>query len=178
MIMQSLRSAKGELGWQGISGIALLVLAGVFHWLVVAPLEQQTSLMHERIDAARENAAHARMRGGKDELPKDLGAFYGSLLEEKDVTDVMGVIYGTAEAYGVKLKEASYHLEEKDRPRIEYVMDLPMNGEYRQIRLFVSHMLAKHPYLALDQIDFRREKISDASLKANVRLTLFLRPSK
>jgi len=36
--------------------------------------------------------------------------------------------------------------------------------------------LACHPYIALDQIDFRREHISDAKLKANVRLTLFLRP--
>ena len=56
-------------------------------------------------------------------------------------------------------------MDEKDKPRIEYVMDFPMRGEYARIRLLVSHILAKHPYLALDQIDFKRDHISDATLQ-------------
>ena len=40
---------------------------------------------------------------------KELGAFYRSLPDEKDVTDIMAVIYASAGAYGVELKEASYH---------------------------------------------------------------------
>ena len=176
MIRQSLRNLKDQLGWQGICGIALLFLAGVFHWLVIAPLEQQTSLMQGRVDAAHAKAAHAGARTGKDDLLKDLGAFYRALPEEKDITDIMGAIYATAEAYGVKLKDASYRLEDKEKPRIEYVMDFPMIGEYKRIRLFVTHILARYPYIALDQIDFKREKISEATLKVNVRMTIFLRP--
>ena len=178
MIKRTLQDAKQQLGWQGICGIALLALAGAIHWLSIAPLEKQTSNMHSRLDAAHSKASNHGGAISMGDRQKELGAFYQSLPDEKDVTDIMAVIYASAGTYGVELKEASYHMDEKDKPRIEYVMDFPMRGEYARIRLLVSHILAKHPYLALDQIDFKRDHISNATLQANVRMTLFLRPAK
>ncbi|HEY5993295.1 MAG TPA: hypothetical protein VIU46_01720 [Gallionellaceae bacterium] len=175
MIKKLLQDAKEQLGWQGKYGIALLVFAGAFHAFTIAPLERQNLDMHNRIDASRDSNVAGGEPFSSGNRIRELGTFYDSLPAEKDVTDIMGAIYGNADAYGVQLKEASYHLVDKDGSR-EYVMDFPMIGEYARVRLFVSHILAKHPYLALDQIDFRREKISDAKLKANVRFTLFLRP--
>ena len=94
---------------------------------------------------------------------------------EKDVTGVMASIYAAADASGVQMKEASFHLENNDGPIISYVMDFPMAGDYASIRALVSRVLANNRYIALDQIDFKRDNISDATLRANVRFTLFLR---
>jgi len=171
-----LTDTREQLGWQGACGIALLILAGIFHMLTIDPLEEQVSHMQRRIEAAHGEGGHRGAPFSQGDRQRELDEFYKSLPEEKDVTDIMAAIYGNAEAYDVQLKGASFHLDEKDKARVEYVMDFPMSGEYPRIRLFVSHILANHPYLALDKIDLRRERISDPALKADVRLTLFLRP--
>ncbi len=176
-IRQAMRSAHEQLGWQGTYGIALLALAGVFHLLTIKPLEEGTAFMHSRVDAARAKAGVKGASFSRGDRAQELAAFFDSLPNEKDVTDVLGSIYATAEAYGVRLQEASYHLEDKDRPRIEYVMNFPMSGEYTQIRRFVFRILASHPAMALDQIDFQRDKIGDSMLKVNLKMTLFLSPS-
>ncbi len=177
-IKQAISEAKEQLGWQGRYGIVLLALAGVFHQVVVAPLEQDASLMRIRMDAARAKAGIGHGLSGAANRQEELAAFYASLPNEKDVTDVLGSIYATAEAYGVQLSEASYHLEDKDRPRIEYSLNFPISGEYVQIRRFVFRILASYHAIALDQIDFQRAKIGEATLKANVKMTLFIQPSR
>lgn len=167
MMRKQWQEAKTQMGWQGAAGVMLLAVAGVLHLLVVAPLEGQTSRMQSRVDAA-----HAgQSAGARDEA----GKFYHGMPGEQDVTDVMASIYAAADATGVKLKEASFHLEQNESHVLGYVMDLPMAGNYASIRLLVSRVLSRNPYMALDQIDFKRDQASDAELRVNVRFTLFLR---
>ncbi len=175
-IKKAVGNMHQQLGWQGTYGIALLALAGAFHLLTIQPLVERTALMHSRVDAARSKAGIPGASFSRGDRAQELSAFFDSLPNEKDVTDVLGSIYATAEAYGVQLREASYHLEDKDKPRVEYVMNFPMTGEYAQIRRFVFRILSSHPAMALEQIDFQRDKIGDSTLKANVRMTLFLSP--
>ncbi len=170
MMRKLWRDAMVQMGWQGAAGIVLLVVVGALHLLVVAPLEGQTASMRARMDAAQSTNS-GQWGGAHDEL----GKFYQGMPGEQDVTDVMASIYAAADASGVQLKDASFHLENSDGPIIGYVMDFPMVGKYAGIRMLVSHLLARNPYMALDQIDFRRDQISDADLRADVRLTLFLR---
>ena len=75
----------------------------------------------------------------------------------------------------MQLKQAEYHLDEKSKPRLEYGMYFPVQGGYANIRQFVFRVLADHSAIALDQINFQRDKVNDSILKAEVRLTLFLR---
>jgi Tfp pilus assembly protein PilO len=162
------QDAKMQMGWQGMAGVALLAVAGILHILVVAPLENQTSHMRQQVEAAQSESG-AQGSGAK------VGEFYKEMPGEKDVTGVMASIYAAADSSGVKLKEASFHLENNDGPVIGYVMDFPMTGSYAGIRMLVSRVLANNRYIALDRIDFKRDEISDATLRANVRLTLFFR---
>lgn len=168
MMRKQWQDAKVQMGWQGMAGVVLLAVAGVLHLLVVAPLEGRTSQMRQQVEAAQsENGAQGS--GAK------VGEFYQDMPGEKNVTAVMASIYAAAEASGVKLQQASFHLENNDGPVISYVMDFPMAGDYGSIRMLVSRVLANNRYMALDQIDFKRDEISEATLRANVRFTLFLR---
>ncbi len=176
MINRSLREARRQLGWQGALGIAFLLTAGLGHMLVIAPLEDRTALMHKRIESAREGGTGSGGASGNSQ--RDAGSFYASMPNGTNVTDVMASIYAAADASRVQLKEGSFQLEKGDGLSVGYVMNFPMVGEYQQIRVLVSRILADHPYVALDQIDFKRDRISDAQLRANVRFTLFLRQDK
>lgn len=166
-----------QLGWQGVSGIVLLVLAGMFFVLVLDPLEQETGFMHNRLEGARSKAAMQTRIFSLGDQQKELGLFFDSLPAEEDVTDILAKVYAIAEASGLGFKQAEYHLEDKDSPRMEYRITFPVQGDYGRVRYFVSRVLAEYPAVSLDQINFQRGKINDPALKAEIRLTLFLRPA-
>lgn len=166
-----------QLGWQGVSGMVLLALAGVFFILAFEPLEQEVGFMHNRLEGARSNAAMQDRTFSQGDRQKELEAFFDSLPIEEDVTDILAKIYVVAEASGIGFKQAEYHLEDKDHPRMEYKIVFPAQGDYGRVRYFVSRVLAEHPAIGLDQISFQRGGINNASLKAEIRLTLFLCPS-
>lgn len=168
---------KEQLGWQGMAGTVLLVLAGASLMLTLQPLERETAFMRSRIEVAHSKAAIQTRTFSLGSRQKELGVFFESLPAEQDVTDVLASIYSVAEASGVELKQAEYHLDDKDRPRVGYRMVFPIQGEYGKIRLFSSRVLADHPTIALDQINFQRDRINDPVLKAEIRLTLFLSPT-
>lgn len=165
---------KEQLGWQGVSGIVLLALAGTFLILTLQPLEDETAFMQNHLDAARSKAAMQNRTSSIGDRQEELGLFFDSLPVEQDVTDVLASIYAIAEESGIELKQAEYHLNDKDWPRLEYGMNFPVRGEYGQLRSFVSRVLAENPAVSLDQINFQRDKINTPMLKAEIRLTLFL----
>lgn len=175
MMRRQLGQLKEQLGWQGMSGLVLLVLAGAFHFLTLQPVEQKVAFMHDRLAAA-----HAREKGqgsnfATGDRQKELGAFFDSLPEEQDVTDILASIAVVAEASKVDLKQAEYRVDETNKPHLEYGLYFPVQGGYANIRQFVFRVLADHPAIALDQINFQRDKVNDSVLKAEVRFTLFLR---
>ena len=53
-------------------------------------------------------------------------------------------------------------------------MTLPVSGSYEQVRGFIAAALRDVPSLALDDIEFQREKIGDAQLETKVNMTLYL----
>ena len=175
---QLLNQFSEQLGWQGMSGIALLALAGAFQMLALKPLEQEVTFMRSHLDTARAKTSMQSRTFSFGDRQKELGLFFESLPAEEDVTDILASIYSVAEAGGVGIKQAEYHPDINNKSRVEYGMVFPVQGEYVKIRYFVARVLADHPAIALDQINFQRDKISDPILKAEIRFTLFLKPLK
>jgi Tfp pilus assembly protein PilO len=176
MIKQAIEILKMQLGWQGISGIVLLAIAAGFQFMSLEPLEQEATYLRGRLDTTHAKASAQGRNHSLGGRQNELASFYDSLPDEKNVTDILAMIYSTAETSGLQFKEAAYHLEEKNKHLTEYTVTFPVTGEYGKIRVFVSRVLASYPAIALDQIDFQRDRISDTMLKANIRMTMFLKP--
>lgn len=172
---QLINQFREQLGWQGMSGIVLLVLAGAFHMLSLKPLEQEVTYMRSQLEAARSKTSMQGRTFNPDNRQKELGMLFDSLPDEQDVTDILASIYSVAEASGVRLLQAKYHLDENSKPQVEYGMDFPVQGAYANIRYFVLRVLADHPSMALDQIRFQRDKIGDPILNAEIHFAIFLR---
>jgi len=49
-----------------------------------------------------------------------------------------------------------------------------VTGSYAQIRAFLENALIQVPVLSLDQVKFHKERANDASVRADVQLTLHL----
>ena len=169
---------REQLGWQGSTGIFLLALVAAFQMLALKPLEQEAVFIHKKVDAARSKSSMQGRNFGSMDKQKELGEFFESLPSEEDVTDVLATIYLVAEASRVGLKQAEYQLDDKNKQRLEYRMVFPVQGEYANIRFFVFRVLSDHPAIALDQMNIKRDKVNDSVLKAEIKLTLFLKPLK
>lgn len=172
-----LKQLREQLGTSGVTGVVLLCLAGAFLILTLQPLERETAFMQSRLDAAHSKVAMQTRTFSAGNRQKELGDFFASLPAEQDVTDVLASIYVAAGATGVELKQAEYTLDAKDNSRVTYGMVFPVQWDYMRIRLFVSSVLASNPAIALDQINFQRDRINDSTANAEIRLTLFLRPN-
>jgi len=177
MMKRRLEQLREQLGWQGVSGVALLILAGAFAVLALDPLEQETDFMHSRLDAAHSKVTMQARTFSLGDRQKELGMFFDSLPAEAEVTDVLANVYSIAEESGLGFKQAEYHLEDKDHPKVEYKITFPVQGDYGRLRYFVSRVLTEYPAICLDQISFQRDRVNDPVLKAEIRLTLFLRPA-
>jgi Tfp pilus assembly protein PilO len=174
---QQLRQLREQLGWQGISGFVLLILASIFHFLALQPVEQEVEYMHNQLDAARVKVDAQSRSFDSGDRQNELDVFFSSLPAEQNVTDILASIFVVAEESGVELKQGEYHLDEQNKPRLEYGLSFPVQGGYANIRHFVFRILADHPAIALNQINFQRDRVNDSALKAEIRLTLFLRPN-
>lgn len=177
MTKELLKQLREQLGIPGITGAALLALSGTFLLMTIKPLERETEFMRSRLDVAHSKSALHSTTFSLDNRQKELGAFFASLPDEEDVTDVLASIYASAGATGVEINQADYKPEAQNHTQTSYGMVFPVRGDYAKIRLFVSSVLVNNPAIALDQINFQRDKINDTTFKAEIRFSLYLRPA-
>ena len=151
---------RHELGAVGTAALIILAAAGVFFLLVLQPLKDE----------------HARLQGAlARNTPKagaNLVAFYGFLESKEDTTDALAKLYAIGTATGVELQSGSYRTQEAAGRLERYELALPVSGSYAQIRDFLNRALAEIPALSLDQMTLRRDGRSEATLHAELRLTL------
>lgn len=168
-----LRRAHNELGVIGLASIAILAGAALFFFLVLKPLEARNERLERQLALTQRNPSDPALVRASTPAAK-MAAFYHFLRTEHQTTDWLDRLYTAGQAAGVELRSADYRMQ-KTGTRIErYEIRLPVSGNYAQIRSFLQNALAEIPVLSLDEVKFKRERASDASVQADLRLTLHL----
>jgi len=82
-------------------------------------------------------------------------------------------------ARGARLDVAQgeYRLERRPTGLWAYRVTLPVRGSYAEVRNFVSAVLKDMPTASLDSVRVERRKADDAQLEAQLRFTLYARPT-
>ena len=171
-LSESLRS----LGLPGVAGITLLVFSLSYALSALLPLRDEVANYQAQIAAAKARAARGET-GVADNTPAgQLRAFYQYLPPQPDAPEWLDKVYQAADKEKVTLLRGEYGLALDPETGIaRYRILLPVKGSYRQIRGFISSALESVPSLALDDVNFEREKISESQVDARVRMTLYLR---
>lgn len=172
-VAEALRS----VGVPGVIGVGLVVLALAL--LGSALLPAQARLEAGRIEEARLREQQRRIDAGLEkraQTPREkLEGFYALFPVQTDAAASIEKVYAAAEARGVTLPRGEYALTPEPKSGlVRYRMVLPVSGSYEQIRGFIADSLRNVPTLALDDIEFQREKIGDPQLEAKIQMTLYL----
>ena len=152
---------RHELGAVGTAALIVLAAAGVFFILVLQPMKDERARLE---GAVSKNIS----KTGKT----NLGAFYARLESKDETTDALAKLYAIGKATGVDLQSGSYRTQPAPGRLERYELALPVAGSYAQIRDFLNRALGEIPSLSLDQMTLRRDGRNEATLHAELRLTL------
>jgi hypothetical protein len=163
-MMATFDRLKADLGPLGLAALALLAVAGLFFTLAVQPLQERSRALQGALERRDRGASAAPVSGKLEEL-------YAYLHRDEERTDWLAKLHAIGRATGVRTRSATYRTQ--DAGRLErYEIVLPVSGSYAQIRDFMKRALAEIPVLSLDQMSLKREKRSDDTVQAELRLTL------
>jgi hypothetical protein len=164
------------LGVPGVIGITLLVFSLSYAASALWPAKLELDAKREQAASQRERVAQARA-GFVDQSPAgQLRAFYSFLPPQPAAPQWLDRIYAAAEKERIALLRGEYGLViEPETGVARYRILFPVKGSYSQIRGFIAGALDAVPALALDDVNFERQKISDGQLDAKIRMTLYLK---
>jgi hypothetical protein len=163
--------------------LAAVLAAGLQrHWQTQASLLQ--ARLTERAGAQRHGAALSALplvapgpgAGPSAQGRARLQAFERHLLAHEDIPVVVQDLLSLAQDQGLVLQRGEY------RPQIDraggflrYRMSLPVKGPALAIQGFMQAALRAHPALALETIQFKRERIESTEIEARIQWVLLTR---
>jgi len=159
------------------SGLLVLIAAGL--QLIVLPARQAAIEAAERQLSQIERAGR-RARIDTQFAPTSPERSRLALLEQFSddarLHAELGRLLELADASGLALAAGEYRLiAGKDKLFDRYVLNLPVQGGYRDLRRYLSALRADFPALAIEDISLRRENIGASRIDAQLRLVMFVR---
>jgi hypothetical protein len=165
-------------GWSNGLAVLLLLLGGAA-WLWGMPqLERQAAAGKRAFAAAQKNLDSAPTAAPIPALPladQRLQQFYDALGESRYAEQQVKTLFALAAKNGLSLNQAEYKFAaHKEGLFHTYTIALPIKGPYNAIRPFCEQVLLAIPFASLDEVDFKRDAVTNASLDAKLRFTLHL----
>jgi hypothetical protein len=175
-IYSAVVESAASLGWPGILGLGLLVVACGFYFSTLRSEQSRLDDLRQQIAKAREQRAAPAGEAQAPATPSDkLAAFYGFFPKPTDLPDQLQKVFAVAKAQGLKLEQGEYRLLKDNAGALsQFQVTLPVQGTYPQIRKFVDGALAEVSTLSLDSIQFERQKVGDAQVEAKVKLVVYV----
>lgn len=175
-IMTWLHYHARQLGWQGMLGLALLLLSGVLLLFWLLPGKAHIEQREQELVVLRESMPQHQGRFADRSPQATLNTFYGFLPTENEATRLLGVMLTTANEHGLTPEKADYALVRSPAAAFtRYQISLPVRGSYVEIRMFANQVLQRIPSAALNEITLKRQDIHTEALEARLRFTVFLR---
>lgn len=105
-----------------------------------------------------------------------LQAFDAYLLAHDEIPDTLKNVFALAEEMHLILARGEYKAQiETQGGFLRYGMALPVKGDAQAIHTFILTALAKNQTLALENIQFKRERIESNEIEARIQWVLFTR---
>ncbi|WP_291519909.1 hypothetical protein [Acidovorax sp.] len=173
-----LQQLTSRLGWPAVAGGALILVSAVVHWGInpkeLARQDDQRALSLVLTSTLKGRLNQPTAPDGMERLARFFEALPTSTAQQR--MDVIAMMQSAALAEGLDPEEMSLQLSEAtEQPFVTLDMVLPLNGSYLQLRRFVARALSENHALALEGVSFNRQSVSDATLEAQLRFSLYLK---
>jgi len=160
-----------RVGPVGLSALAILAVATLFHLAVQRDLERELRGLEDSLARGRTHQP-AELR---DAAPAaQMRAFYRFFEQPHGAGVWLAKLYAIGKAVGVELHAADYRLQPGGTRLRRYQVTLPVTTTYSQARAFMENALNEIPVLSLDQASFRRKRAAETQIEVEMVMTLHL----
>lgn len=164
------RRYADRLGLLGVIGVAVLIVSLIYCTAVILPLKKEVYDVRGNMARMSDKSPALSIK----QMNK-LGEFYNFFPKTDAMTDSLNKIYRIAGMQHLGLEQGDYRLVKDPNSKLtRYEINLPVRGGYLQIRQFLAKALNEMPNLALDSVNFKRQKSHDAAIESQIKLTLYL----
>ena len=158
--------------WLAMAGVLLMALAVAAELALVAPLRAERAALLAVVPPVPRPGS-----SGPRQPDVQLAQFHAAFPPLGALAEALAGLDTAAREAGVPLRSAEYRLEQRAGADAEglarYRIALRTAGSYTQVRAFLGRLLEQQPFVALDDVQFRRA--ADTTLEADVRLSVYLR---
>jgi len=164
-----------RLGALGVLGIGVLITCAAFYASTLAPAAKELAAQRAALERLRARTPYqpVAVSGRAEELRR----FYSLFPPATQLNVELERLHSLARRAGLELNKGDYRLERRATGLWAYRVNLPARGTYAQLRDFGGLVLKEMPIASIEALRFERKKAADAQLEAQVRLTLYVRPS-
>ena len=151
-------------------GVTLLIAAAGIVLFLSRPVREENAML------SKENRlAERAMRADPDQIvSKKLAAFAASLPTADGINPALDILHGIAASHGLSLEHSSYKPDSSARGGIgKLAISIKTSGEYPEVRRFIDEARRRLPSLAVRQVAFSRQKISDTRLDTVIEFVLY-----
>lgn len=166
-----------RMGQSGVLAIGILAICPAFYFSAIHPLQVRLDTARNSVVALNEQFALAgKSPDGTNLSTEDqLAVFYQNFPGEGNSSHWLGKLVALAAKRGLSLNDGEYKAtRDKVGKLLRYQMTFPVNGPYPQIRNFLTDLPDTLPVVALENVQFERQKVTDPNVEAKIKLVLYL----
>lgn len=172
------RFALANPQWLALAGGLLVLIAAGLHLVVLPGREAAIEAGERQMQQLERASRRARIDRQLTQATPEQARL--SLLEsfpdENRLHAELGRLLELASEKGLQLSAGEYRLlAGKDKLFNRYVLNLPVQGSYRDLRTYLTTIRTEFPALAIEDVTLRRENIGAGSVDAQLRLVIFAR---
>ena len=170
-----LNAALERLGVAGVLGIGTLLACAAFWTSALEPAKKELEAQRAALERLRARTPYQPVatNGRAEELRR----FYNLFPTASGLTAELERLHRLARHSRLELAQGEYRLERRQSGLWAYRVTLPVRGSYPEVRNFLSAVLKDMPGASIDALRFERKKADDAQLEAQLRITIYARPS-
>lgn len=166
-----------RMGWPGVLAIGILAMCPAFYFSAIRPEQARLETAHHSVVTLHEQFTLTSKSLNDTALsPEDqLAVFYRRFPVEGCSPQWLEKMVALAASRGLSLNDGEYKTtRDKVGKLVRYQMTLPVKGEYPQIRKFLTDLPGALPAVALENVQFERQKVADPNVEAKIKLVLYL----
>lgn len=173
LVRWTLRRWVVRMEWPGVVGIGILVISSAFYFSTISPEQARLNRAHHNAEQHEQDSDSHNSSTHSPEA--QLALFYQKFPAEGNASLWMGKLMALASSRGINLNDGEYKAtRDKVGKLVRFQMTLPVNGKYTQIRKFLSDLQDTLPVVALENVQFERQKVADPNVEATIKLVLYL----
>jgi Type II secretion system (T2SS), protein M subtype b len=167
--------------WLVIVALGLILMALELGWQP----RQQASLETQRTALAQQQQQFLlaektqRTSALSSDGPNDLESLDRYTVSQQDVGTVLRQVLALGSTHGVTLTQSEFQTSNEGHGGLQQVqITLPVRASYTALRAFTEASLRQHPMVSMDQINMKREAITQGTVEVRLKLSIWVDPQK